>query len=464
MLSGKRVIFWTCVALTFAAVLAHGGNLAFIWVPWALVVFVLYVALFLVDEWTAQARSRTTGASLIVSLVGSLYVGVLLWAGVQAFGGIAPSVSAPEWSSVASVGAISIDPMLTWHGIIRFGLYGALFLISYSACADGAVARRFMSLLCVWCGIVATYGLVAHFSGVNPLLGDSERFRELEATFSNRNAYAAYANIGLIAGVAILLRKLTRDRTSGVGPERHELRDALAAFFQDGGWIYFIAVVAIICSLLLTASRAGVVCGGVGLLTFILLYLRRRVSISKSVITVTTALTLVLILVYLTPFITRIRDHGIFLQDRALVYEAMTRAILERPWQGYGLGAFKDGFRPFVPRGLGDQEWALAHSTYLENAFELGLPAAAALTLALALLAFSCLRGAVIRRRFYEAPAFAFAVIVALGLHSVVDFPLQMPATAAVFALVLGVGCAQARPSDGGKSGTSRRRRRREHF
>jgi hypothetical protein len=44
-------------------------------------------------------------------------------------------------------------------------------------------------------------------------------------------------------------------------------------------------------------------------------------------------------------------------------------------------------------------------------------------------------------------PAFGLAVLVAAGLHALVDFSLQMPASAALFAMILGVAWGVSRRS-----------------
>jgi hypothetical protein len=70
---------------------------------------------------------------------------------------------------------------------------------------------------------------------------------------------------------------------------------------------------------------------------------------------------------------------------------------------------------------------------------ELGWPAAAALYAGLGLLVLRCLQG---RSTVYPAVLASCSALVAV--HSLVDFSLEMPANAATFALLLGLGCAQS--------------------
>ena len=97
-----------------------------------------------------------------------------------------------------------------------------------------------------------------------------------------------------------------------------------------------------------------------------------------------------------------------------------------------------------------------AHNTWLENAFELGLPAALILYGAMFGIAMTCWRGVRRRHRDWVYPAAGVGVSVLVGVHAVLDFSLQIPAVAMLYALVMGVACAQAFSSLG--SGDSKGR------
>ncbi len=75
---------------------------------------------------------------------------------------------------------------------------------------------------------------------------------------------------------------------------------------------------------------------------------------------------------------------------------------------------------------------------------ELGWPAAAALYSGLALLVLRCVQGRSLEGRRAVYPAVLASCSVLVAVHSLVDFSLEMPANAATYALLLGVGCAQA--------------------
>jgi O-antigen ligase len=129
---------------------------------------------------------------------------------------------------------------------------------------------------------------------------------------------------------------------------------------------------------------------------------------------------------------------------RFAVYPLVWEAALQRPLLGHGLGAFEDVFRAFVPVEAAVGAWDKAHNSYLENLFELGLPAALALYLALFLVGWRLLRGLLQRKRDRAPVAVAFACFLLAGFHAFFDFSLQMPGLAGFFAWLIGIGYVQS--------------------
>ena len=80
-------------------------------------------------------------------------------------------------------------------------------------------------------------------------------------------------------------------------------------------------------------------------------------------------------------------------------------------------------------------------------------PAALALYVALAGLALTCLRGVRRRHRDWVFPATGVAASVLVALHATVDFSLQIPAVAILYACIMGVACAQSYSSMGSSRG-----------
>jgi O-antigen ligase len=139
----------------------------------------------------------------------------------------------------------------------------------------------------------------------------------------------------------------------------------------------------------------------------------------------------------------RINRTDITTEERMAVYTSVNRAIGDNPVLGFGYGTFASSYLLYDPLESGVL-YDRAHNTWLENAFELGVPAALALYLALGGLALTCLKGVRRRHRDWVFPATGVAASVLVGLHATLDFSLQIPAVAILYACIMGVACAQS--------------------
>ena len=133
---------------------------------------------------------------------------------------------------------------------------------------------------------------------------------------------------------------------------------------------------------------------------------------------------------------------------RLPVYTLVIRAISDSPYLGTGYGTFSDVFPLYRDSTIKDtMVWGNAHSTYLENMLELGIPAALALFSAIGYCGWICWRGLTRRRRNRVYPAVGLATTVLVAAHSTVDFTLAIPAVSITYAYILGVACAQSFPT-----------------
>jgi O-antigen ligase len=207
-------------------------------------------------------------------------------------------------------------------------------------------------------------------------------------------------------------------------------------------------------ALLLTGSRAGVASACVGLAAFVLLISRSqsvpRIAARLMGGTVVAAVLLLFVVSGGTidrRLYTSLGDGPAAIRPE--LYQLTAKAIGDSPFLGFGLGSFEHVFHLYRTDSHELMTRSVrAHNTYLENALDLGIPAAAMLCLAVVVIAVRCGLGVMRRRRDFVFPALAFAASVQVGVHSLVDFSLQIPAVAATYALVLGLGFAQSWSTD----------------
>ncbi len=369
------------------------------------------------------------------------YAAVLGWLTAQAVPGWAPELAHPLWA-LAPEGAdpaISAHPDATRQLVMRLTGYAMLFWILLRGAAvahDGAIS--YIRAIALYGTAIALYGLFSWSVGYNILLDENTPRAVVQASFGNQNIYATHAIFGLLANMAAFFH--------AVGAERLRLRDFLEAFFT-GGWLYAFGALVCLSALMLTFSRSGITAG---LLGFAVLAwgVRRGKGWTRAAWAawgVPLALVGVMGLVFGAGVIEKhlaIGDGG-----RFAVYGRTLEAAFARGWLGHGGGAYPEAFRAWMPVEEARYEWIWAHNSYVENAFEFGLPAAALFYLGLGLVGWRLLRGVLTRRRNLAAPACALAALVAAGFHAGFDFGLQFPANAALLAAILGIGWGQAFPT-----------------
>jgi O-antigen ligase len=200
-------------------------------------------------------------------------------------------------------------------------------------------------------------------------------------------------------------------------------------------------LIVLIGGLVLSNSRGGLGAFLAGLTTFALLS-RRRAALSVMIVVVLAALLLAL------PggdaFLTRfgsLLDSGEV--ARTTLYELAVNAISLRPWTGWGLGSF-EGVYSLLQPPTEPAFYERAHNTYLELMLELGIPFGLTLPLIALWLTGRCAMGFRERARSHEFAALAVSATVLVGVHSLVDFSLQIPAVAILYAAILGIGWAQS--------------------
>ena len=317
---------------------------------------------------------------------------------------------------------------------------------AYILALDENEAKRLFRLI-AWSGFAyAIYGVVSTLVDPTRLLWRARLayVGNLTGTFVNRNTAATY--FGTCANVFLVM--LLRNFRAYLGSDL-SVRDALGLLSRQApprtlalaaaGWaVTFGAVVA-------TGSRAGTVLTLASFGVTALLMSSRRHSRILPVGLGILVIAAVALEVFGGVLAGRITARGLGDPARLEVYGDTLQMIAETPLWGTGLGTFEYVFPKYRHNesgviGVVDR----AHSTPLELAAELGIPAVSIVGLAGALVLVRLLLGGLRRRRDRAFSLAAFSVALLGGLHSCVDFSLQIPGYAVVFAAVVGTGLAQS--------------------
>lgn len=431
----QSAIGWATLAMIMATTLAFGGNAPAYWVLFSTAVFALFTLqlglLFLRGE-------HPSTRSLL--LPGLIYALALAWGMIQIMQGLPPDWHHPAWQALgADHGHISAAPTARAHSVLRLAAYALVFWIAVQSARNRKRALGFMRTIALFSGALAFFGIAAAFTGQNPILGDNAS-SAVSASFVNRNSYATFASFDIYANL-FMFHKSISTGSSDHHPSLSQLRIFLENLFA-AAWVYLFGALLGLGALMLSLSRAGVMAGLLGLLVFMAL-IKHRATLKRAFLLVVALVLVPLILVVSGGVLDRIaQTDGSDL--RLQVYRTMIEQLPERWLTGHGLGAFRDSCAAYLPPEAAAAQWSYAHNSYLENLWELGLPAAFCLYLALVLVLWPIARHAARHEQGKSYAVMALACSVAAGLHALFDFSMQMPAIAALFAFTLGMGWAQS--------------------
>lgn len=445
--------FWGFLILLFLLPLPFGGNR-----PWASDLFaVLSGLLLLAMLWQRREAPAWTGnpprARLLASAIGLSLV--VLWALAQTASWTPALWHHPIWEEVATIlgplkSSISIAPDLLPEALARLLGYVAFFILALHAGREKEQARLILRTIAGAGICYALYGLLVHATGSDTILWFKKWAYQgfLTSTFVNKNSYAAYAGLGLLCAIAV-----TRESLKTIKVKDHILaqKSRAAAIFTSlrlRDYALFLPVPLLLGALALTGSRAGVASTFLGAFSLLFaLAINHRWTPKRWALLAGGLAIVFLLFVGLggDTLLTRIEDQrvGEDSSTRLAAYELEQQAISDNPWLGFGLGSFDNAFRLYRDATL--PIWFHhAHNDYLEMMMDLGVPMALLLFFSIAFPVSCCISGIWKRRRDAIYPAIAVAATLLLGTHSLVDFSFHIPAIAATYAALLGLGVAQS--------------------
>lgn len=437
------LLFWSLAAAVLIAPLPFGAVL-----PGAWGLLICFVAL-IVGLWALGLLLR--GGPWSPSFGRLWYVWlpfglVIAWALLQAAGGLPAPLHHPLWAEAAAAlgrpleGAISIDPKATLLAAGRLLGYGAIVLAAYHLTVDDGRALRFLGAFALVGAAYAVYGLAVGLSGSETVLWHRKTayLGSVTGTFINRNSFATYCGLGLVAATTLLVDRFAHGADREIGRRERRVR-LLSLPGRAAPWL--LAWACLMTGLLLSQSRAGLAATLAALLVVFAAFGYsgrigwRAVAAASLPFLLVGALFLA---VSGEGTVERLGATTLESEQRLEIFREILVAIEQRPWLGTGLGTFEQAFAAVKPATITGVVH-LGHNSYLELALELGLPAAALLALSVAGLAFCCLRGLRRRRLGVLFPVAGLAASVLVGLHALVDFSLQIPAVAAGYAMLMGV-------------------------
>ncbi|MGS2718016.1 O-antigen ligase family protein [Eionea flava] len=335
----------------------------------------------------------------------------------------------------------SLDPHATIEQLLKTSAYIGLFILTIALVNT---EKRIKTVLQVFffCGVFqAGYGAFMTLSGIEYVLWlpKEHYIGRATGTFINRNHFANYLSMCAAAGTALLLIDLSKKKVKGL----KNMLIGLLHFMLSRKMLFRIGLALIVVGIVLSRSRMGNTAFFISLVSagFIWMILTKRVS--RNAIIFLTSLIIIDLWVVGNWFgfeevTARIQNTSASTETRDEVLRDTLVYIKENPMLGTGGGSYYSVYSYYKSPDVNGY-YDYTHNDYLQFVSEYGLIG----TAFIALLVISSLFTAIVtlfKRNNPTMQATSFAAlmtIIALLLHSLVDFNLQIMANAASATILL---------------------------
>lgn len=370
--------------------------------------------------------------------------------------GLSSPLAHPAWQEASLSlgenlgGAISIEPTAGLTLLMKIMSYGGIFIMALYFGRDRHRARLMFVSIALVSALYATYGLIEHFGGFRLVLWfpKTEYPQSVTSTFINRNSYATFAGIGVLAALGPILHEIRRLTIGKLTPLR-----LMQAMSEEGSPVFYLLLVSIVLNmsaLVLTGSRAGFASAAFGLFIFLVMTLALRdIGLRHFIALLVASISIVFGFVALggSNLIDRMTNEA--REARVDLFDVGRLAASEHPLTGQGLASFSAAFnRANDGAAIYPSSWVdFAHNSYLELVVEGGMIGLIGSLALVGLMIGLMLQGVFTRARGTSFVVTGIACAALVGAHAMVDFSIQMPAVAATFLFLVGAASGQALPS-----------------
>jgi O-antigen ligase len=332
---------------------------------------------------------------------------------------------------------LSLGLSATSAALLKWLAYTSIFFVAatFTAQETGLFPQAWITWLLVAVLIIgfaeALYGLYAYLNHSDSLLWFKKKYYAdcVTGTYINRNHFAGLMNMCIPVSIGLFLSSIT---------SRVKARRFLFLYFLFAG------IVVMVLGLIFSMSRMAQLSLVAAVLFVLLLMVATKTR--RTALPIVLALVLGLGFVWgmwkgLAPVEERWQTIETSYEDRSLVWQTTLKLIKNFPMTGTGLGTYELAYPPYKPQKLGALIMDHAHNDYLEFLSEVGLIGFIPWLAFFLLFLASSVRALLRRRNPYSIflGASGLAAIVALLVHSLADFNLQIPANAMLLFLLMGL-------------------------
>jgi O-antigen ligase len=301
-----------------------------------------------------------------------------------------------------------------------------------------------------WSGAVyALYGLLSFALEPRMILWRDKAayLGSVTGTFVNRNTAACYFGSCAVLWMLLLLAKIRRRLPDRRFMWRRLQQDLLQLPLRRIA-PEIAAFGLCLLAMFMTGSRAGVGLSLIALVLSFTVFVRRDLPGRGGIwiALIAGAGIAVGLLQFLGGHVnSRLESRDLVDAGRLEAWASTLRIIADHPWVGTGIGTFTTSFPAYRSPNISIQGfWNAAHSTPLELASEIGVPATLLIAAGWIVMLGVQAYGALHRSRSAVIPLAAAATATLALLHSSVDFSLQISGYSIPFFVLFGVGLAQS--------------------
>lgn len=428
----NTITFWILLAVLAIAPLPFGSARALYWAAAAVTVGGVATCYFVAVGVLGLVPRIAIGRFLPQVL---MFMVVCGWLVVQMLPILPTPLLLSDGTSI-EVSTISIAPDQTMLMLIRQLTYGLFFYLMLQACARDQRRRLLFDVL-LWVSVAyGVYGMTSLYSG-DTILGLEKwaYYGYATGTFVNRNSFATFLAMGGVIAAA-RIGKLLSDKA-----EKHP-SDGGVPNLRSNILIYGLAYAFLLTVVLSTGSRMGLFVTIAGAVTAFAIALRRtRLGLFAMAVPAGLGVAIVAMIYFGQSLFERLGSLESSANVRGDFYVQVWELIMQRPWTGFGGGAFELAF-PLVHAAPvnSDVVWNKGHNTYLTLWSELGFVVGSLPIIAVALLGLRIAIGIARKRGSIESQAIGAGVLAVGAIHSLVDFSLEIPANTFIFLALLAAG------------------------
>jgi O-antigen ligase len=361
------------------------------------------------------------------------------FAGLQA----ALTPGATQWATP------SLYPHDTLLGFFKLAAYLAAFVLAAYAFEPREGKNILTPALIVFGSLEAAYGIIQYLTGYQKIFGFTKQFYTEDATgtYINHNHFAGFLEL-VIPFAAMMVFYNLQSRSARGAPERRRSRAGGYSLSPHPRILFYaFIVILLLIAVVFSRSRMGIVSVLASLILMALLGQLgegRRAWMVITLLVIATSMTYA-IWIGIDPVMRRfeaLTPSG--LENpyaRAVIWKQASGIVRDYPAVGTGLGTFGVAFRRYQTSSL-DLFVDHAHNDYLEVTADTGILGAGLLFIPIMGLLVKMIMAYAGARSAYRRSVLLGCIgsTAALLVHSTMDFNLQIPANALLFATVLGIG------------------------